>query len=148
MESSEKAKKQYQDMVELYSPKSKIVTDCLRAFLCGGGICALGQFLSNTYLNVTGSKDTAGALTAVTLIFITILLTGLGVFDKFGKIAGAGSFVPITGFANAMSSPAIEFKREGLVLGIGAKMFTVAGPVIVYGCLASMLVGLVYYFLK
>jgi stage V sporulation protein AC len=138
----------YQEMVDELSPKSKLFTDCLRAFFAGGGICAFGQLLSSTYLNLTGSKDTSAACTAITLIFLTVLLTGLGVFDKFGKHAGAGSFVPITGFANAMAAPAIEFKREGYVLGVAAKMFTVAGPVIVYGCLASMLVGLVHYFLR
>jgi stage V sporulation protein AC len=148
MDNSEKAKRQYQDMVDEYSPKSKIFTDCLRAFLFGGSICCFGQFLSSAYLSLTGSKDTAAACTAITLIFITVLLTGLGVFDKIGKHAGAGTFVPITGFANAMAAPAIEFKREGYILGVGAKMFTVAGPVIVYGCLASMFVGVIYYFSK
>ncbi|MDR3239972.1 MAG: stage V sporulation protein AC [Clostridiales bacterium] len=146
MESSESAKKQYQDLVEEISPNSRLWVDCLKAFVTGGLICCVGQWLNNLLIAARVSKDAAGTYTGVILIFCGVLLTGLGYYDKLGKYAGAGTVVPITGFANSVAAPAIEFKKEGFVLGMAAKMFLVAGPVIVYGALASVLVGLFYYF--
>ena len=135
-------------MVKEVSPNSRIVGNCARAFVSGGFICVVGQGLSDWFMRMGAAKDDAGTYTAVTLIFFGALLTGLGIYDKIGKFAGAGTFVPITGFANAVAAPAIEFKREGHVLGIGAKMFVVAGPVIVFGVLTSVVVGIFYYFMK
>lgn len=135
----------YARLTDKFSPPSKLGMGILRAFWVGGVICMLGQFIMDAgsrWLQLS-SRD-AGTLASVTLVFLTALLTGMGVFDKIGQYAGAGSFVPITGFANAMVSPALEFRREGLVLGLGAKLFTIAGPVLVWGTSASVLVGIVY----
>jgi len=135
----------YKKMVEKASPGSPLGLNCLKAFFVGGAICAFGQFLHVIFENAGASKDSAGAYVAISLIFLAVFLTGIGKFDNIVKFAGAGAAVPITGFANAMAAPAIEFKKEGYVFGVGAKMFIIAGPVIVYGTLASMVVGLVYY---
>jgi len=135
----------YSWLTRQFSPNSPVGMCLLRAFWVGGLICALGQAIADfghSALDMT-SRD-ASTLASITLIFVTALLTGLGVFDKIGKYAGAGSFVPITGFANAMVSPALEFRREGLVLGLGAKLFSIAGPVLVYGVGASVLYGIIY----
>ncbi len=135
----------YSQLVENMSPNSNMAQGLFRAFLVGGGICALGQGIGELgiiYLGFTASQGTA--FTAIVLVFLTAVLTGLGIFDKIGQYAGAGAFVPITGFANAMVSPAMEFRKEGMVLGLGAKLFTIAGPVLVYGVSASVLVGLAY----
>ena len=137
--------KHYSWMTDRLSPSSKLGSGLFRAFWVGGTICMLGQAISDAgvrWLNMA-ARD-ASSLASITLVFITALLTGLGVFDKIGKYAGAGSFVPITGFANAMVSPAVEFRREGLVLGLGAKLFSIAGPVLVYGIGASVVYGLIY----
>ena len=147
MNETEYGKKQYDEMVKQISPNSKILINCIRAFLIGGLICGVGQVVTNA-LAVQMVLDDARLLTAIILIVASILLTGLGWYDNIGKHAGAGSVVPITGFANAIAAPAIEYKKEGMVLGVGAKMFIIAGPVIVYGTMASVLVGLVYYFIK
>jgi stage V sporulation protein AC len=147
MEQTKYDKQRYAEMVKKASPNSKILTDCLRAFLVGGAICAFGQIINNL-LGMRLEKDDAALLTSFILIAISALLTGLGLYNLIGRHAGAGSVVPITGFANSVAAPAIEFKKEGLVLGVGGKMFVIAGPVIVYGALTSMVVGLVYYFLK
>lgn len=138
--------KQYANMVERLSPPSPKFKDCLLAFLVGGTICVLGQLLLELY-SKTFSLDEERAKIAVTvsLIFLSALLTALKLFNKIAKFAGAGTLVPITGFANAVVSPAIEFKAEGFVLGVGAKMFTIAGPVIVYGTVASVIYGVVYW---
>ena len=141
-------KKQYEEMVKDASPSSKVWTNSLKAFLVGGAICAIGQVIYNILMAQNMSRDDAGLVTASILIVAAVLLTLLGLYNKLGKHAGAGSVVPITGFANAITAPAMEYKKEGLVLGIGAKMFVIAGPVIVYGAMASVLVGLVYYFVK
>jgi len=141
-------KKRYEEMVKAASPASTVGTNCIKAFLVGGTICAIGQIIKDFLLARNLSQDDAGLLTAGILIVAAVLLTALGLYSKLGKHAGAGSIVPITGFANAIAAPAIEYKKEGLVLGIGAKMFIIAGPVIVYGAMASVLVGLVYYFVK
>ena len=138
---------EYSAVVKRNSPKSKTYVNCLAAFCIGGGICAVGQGFFEAY-NALGLNDKdAKTLTSVTLIFIGILLTFAGVYDKIAKHAGAGTLVPITGFANAMSSPAIEFKTEGLITGIGAKMFAIAGPVIVYGTFAATIYGLILWML-
>lgn len=135
-------------MVKQASPNSPIFMNCLKAFISGGIICIIGQLLSNFYTGKDFSKEEAALLVSITLIGLSALLTALGWYEKLGKFCGAGTIVPITGFANSVVSPAIEFKKEGMVFGMAAKMFIVAGPVIVYGTLTSMLVGLVYYFVK
>lgn len=137
-------KQQYAKIVKKNSPNSKCGVNCLKAFLVGGAICAAGQGLVDLYVSLGLSKDDAGTLCSVSLIFIGVLLTALHVYDNIAKHAGAGTLVPITGFANAMSSPAIEFKSEGLITGLGAKMFVIAGPVIVYGVIAAVIYGAVY----
>lgn len=139
---------QYQELVKEYSPNSSVVTNCVKAFVVGGIICDIGQFIINYFMSVGLTKDQAGAYNTIILVFAAVLLTGLGWYSKLGKFAGAGSLVPITGFANSIAAPAIEHKKEGLVLGVGAKMFVIAGPVIVYGTVASVLVGVVYYFMR
>ena len=138
-------KQTYKKYTEARAPKSPVVKDCIKAFLFGGGICCAAEGLKSLYLKYTElSEDDAGLLVSVTLVFVAILLTGFGVFDKIAKHAGAGTLVPITGFANAVTSASIDSKSEGLVLGVGAKMFTVAGPVIVYGTAASVVYGVIY----
>ena len=141
-------KNAYAKYVEAHAPRSPIVKDCARAFLVGGGICAIAQGLSDLYGGLFGfDKDTAGTLVSVTLIFIAVTLTAFGVFDKIAKFAGAGTLVPITGFANAVVSPAIDSRSEGFILGVGAKIFTVAGPVLLYGTLAGAIYGLILWVL-
>ena len=135
----------YAKLVDALSPKSEMVMSLWRAFWVGGLICALGQCFiefGRTYLDMTNAA--ASTFASTILVFLTALLTGLGIFDKIGQYAGAGAFVPISGFANAMVSPAMEFRREGLVLGLGAKLFTIAGPVLVWGVSASVVVGIIY----
>lgn len=148
MNQSENAKQKYKKMVEKASPNSHLLTDCLKAFIVGGIICSIGQFFTNILGNYGFSQQDTGIYTSVILIMIASVLTGFGLYSKLGKFAGAGSVVPITGFSNSITSPAIEFKKEGLVLGVGAKIFIIAGPVILYGLLTSIIVGIVYYFLK
>ena len=137
--------KQYGRLVKEMSPKSPIYKDCLMAFLIGGGICLLGQVFNDFYSGLDLSKDDAATAASISLVAISALLTGLSLYDDIAKYAGAGTLVPITGFANAIASPAVEFKTEGFILGVGAKMFTIAGPVIVYGLAASMVYGLLYW---
>ena len=137
--------KEYGKMVKQTSPPSPIIKDCLLAFLVGGGICTLGQFLGNLYGTTGLSEEITKPLVSITLIFLSVLLTAIGVFDRIAKFAGAGTLVPITGFANAVAAPAVEFKTEGFILGVGAKMFTIAGPVIVYGVSASVVYGIIYW---
>lgn len=137
--------KEYEKLVEEISPKSPVGKDCLSAFLVGGIICAIGQFFINFYTNLGLEKDLASAAASMTLVVISAILTGLSLYDNLAKHAGAGTLVPITGFANAIAAPAIEFKTEGFILGVGAKMFTIAGPVIVYGLAASVVYGFIYW---
>ena len=140
-------KKTYQKYVKAHAPKSPILKDCVWAFFVGGGICTLGEALNRLYVAwLSLSKEDAGTLASVTLVFLAVLLTGIGWFDNIAKHAGAGTLVPITGFANAVASPAIDSRAEGLVLGVGAKIFTVAGPVLLYGTLAGAIYGVIYYF--
>ena len=138
---------EYAALVKQRAGKSPLGRDMAWAFLVGGAICALGQYLLNLYQRLGLDQDGAGAATSITLIGAAALLTGLGWFDKLAKRAGAGTLVPITGFANAMVSPALEFKTEGLVAGTAAKLFTVAGPVLVFGISASVVYGVVYFLL-
>jgi len=140
--------KQYQTYVDKKTPNSPIVKDVLFAFLIGGTICLIGQFINNGYQALGLNEDIASMGTSVTLVFFGALFTGLGLYERLAKFAGAGSIVPITGFANAVVSPAMEFKSEGLVLGLAVKMFTVAGPVLVYGITASVFAGIVYFIMS
>lgn len=137
--------KQYAQLVQELAPKSPIWKDCLNAFLIGGAICALGQGIMNFYLWMGLDKENAGTAMSMTLVALSAFLTGLSLYDNIAKHAGAGTLVPITGFANSVAAPAIEFKTEGFILGVGAKMFTIAGPVIVYGVSASVVYGLIYW---
>lgn len=139
-------KKEYDRLVKEKSPKSKIFLPLVKAFLVGGAICCLGQGIREIGDKCLSLDDkAAGCFTSVVLIFLSALFTGFGLYDRLGKFAGAGSIVPITGFANSVVSPAMEFKREGYVMGVGAKMFNVAGPVLVYGISASVLYGVIYW---
>ena len=137
--------KEYGKLVKDMSPKSPIVKDCLLAFLVGGAICALGQLIMNAYVALGVDQKTAGSAMSMTLVALSALFTGLSLYDDLAKFAGAGTLVPITGFANAVAAPAVEFKTEGFILGTAAKMFTIAGPVIVYGVSASVVYGLIYW---
>lgn len=136
--------KDYQKLVDEMSPRSPMWRDCLNAFWIGGLICTVGQVFLNFYGRWL-DKEAAGTATSMTLVALSALLTGLSLYDDIAKHAGAGTLVPITGFANSISAPAVEFKTEGFVLGVGAKMFTIAGPVIVYGLSASVVYGLIYW---
>ena len=137
--------KQYNALVKEMSPKSPLGRDCRNAFVIGGLICAVGQFFINSYTKLGLSSQDASTAASMTLVAISALLTGLSLYDNIAKHAGAGTLVPITGFANAIAAPAVEFKTEGFILGVGAKMFTIAGPVIVYGVSASVVYGLIYW---
>ena len=132
-------------MTSLASPDSKTAVNCVKACLPGGLICCTGQALTNLYLSLKLSQTDARTLTSVSLIFLGGLLTSIGIYDNIAKHAGAGTLVPITGFANSIVAPAIEFKSEGFVLGLGAKMFVIAGPVLVYGITASVIFGILYF---
>ncbi len=148
MTDKDKQQQDYQKRVENASPKSPIVADCIRAFIVGGIICIIGQAITNFCKSMGAGVEDAATYTSVTLVVLASLLTGLGLYEKIGKFAGAGSIVPITGFSNSVTSPALEFKKEGFILGLGAKIFIVAGPVILYGVLTSVVVGIIYYFMR
>ena len=139
---------EYKKLGEKAVPKTKCIRNLSGAFLIGGTICMVGQFLLNFYLGMGLSTPAASTWCSITLVGISAVLTGIGVYDKIAKFGGGGTLVPITGFANAVVSPAMEFKSEGFVLGLGVKIFTIAGPVIVYGVLASVAYGIVYFMLK
>ena len=140
--------KNYIAYVNSFNPPTQHFKNCFRAFIVGGGICCVGQFLREIFENAFGFYgDQLSAAVSIGLIFLGTLLTGFGVYDRIGRYAGAGSIVPITGFANSVASPAIEFKTEGLVYGLAAKMFIVAGPIIVYGVLSGTIVGIIYLLL-
>ena len=148
-EKNSKQAQQYAQLVERLSPKSDIFSGLVRAFWVGGAICVLGQMIMDFYAyGLKWGAQSASTATSITLVFLAALLTGLGVYDKIGKYAGAGSIVPITGFSNSVVAPAMEFRREGLVMGVGAKLFTLAGPVLVYGISSSIIVGLITFFLE
>ncbi len=137
--------KQYDQLVKDLAPKSPVGLDCLKAFVVGGLICTLGQLLINCYTSLGLSTEEAPGAASQTLVVIAAVLTGLSLFDDIAKHAGAGTLVPITGFANAIAAPAVEFQTEGMILGTAAKMFTIAGPVIVYGVSASVVYGVIYW---
>ena len=137
--------KQYDALVREMSPKSPMGKDCINAFWIGGLICVLGQIFINWYTSLGLEKQDASTAASMTLVALSALLTGLSLYDNMAKHAGAGTLVPITGFANSISAPAVEFKTEGMILGVGAKMFTIAGPVIVYGVSASVVYGFIYW---
>ena len=136
---------EYGKYVDSLAPKSKCLRNCLNAFWVGGLICVLGQLLMNGFQALDLSKDLSATATSICLVFLSALLTGLAVYDDIAKLAGAGTLVPITGFANSIAAPAVEFQTEGIILGTCAKMFTIAGPVIVYGVCASVVYGLIYW---
>ena len=139
------SKKEYNAYVQRLAPKSPIWKDLLNAFWTGGLICVLGQLIQNGWAAAGLDKEAAGSATAISLIFLSAVLTALSVYNCIAKFAGAGTLVPITGFANSVVSPAMEYRSEGLVTGRAAKMFTIAGPVIVYGTVASVLYGVIYW---
>lgn len=138
------SKKEYQNYVNKSSPNSPIIKNCFNAFWVGGLICSIGQIILNICKSRELSQEISGTIVSIILIGISAFLTGLNIFNKIGKFAGAGSLIPITGFANSIVSPAMEYKSEGYVMGVGGKMFTVAGPVLVFGISTSIIVGIVY----
>ena len=139
-------KKQYKRFADAHAPRSPMLKNCFRAFICGGAICCFAEALTTLYsLHPDIDQKVARTLTSVTLIFMAILLTGLGVFDRIAKFAGAGTLVPITGFANSVASPAIDSRSEGFILGVGAKIFTVCGPVLLYSTVAGAIYGVIYW---
>ena len=141
-------KKQYDQMVKQASPPSKVLRDVIFAFFIGGAICTIGQSVSMCFKFYFSNVEDVSTLTSMTMIFLGALLTGLNVYDDIAKYGGAGTLVPITGFANSIVSPAIEYRTEGYVLGVGANMFKIAGPVLVYGISASVIYGIVYFFVR
>lgn len=141
-------KKKFEKLCESETPKPKLLRNCFRAFWTGGLICTIGQIIYNILITFGISIEQAKVYLPIIMIFIGASLTGLGVYDKIGDYAGAGSVVPITGFANSVVSPAIEHKNEGYILGVGAKIFTIAGPVLAYGITSSIIVGIFYYFMR
>lgn len=139
---------EFQQSIKQSAPKPPIVKNVLWAFVVGGAICVIGQIVQEYFISSWGfTEKEAGAPTALVMVFLGSFFTGLGIYDELGKYAGAGSIVPITGFANSIVAPAMEFKREGYVFGVGAKMFVIAGPVIVYGTAAAVVIGLIRYFI-
>lgn len=141
-------KKEYQEYVDKKSPDSKILRNTIRAFIIGGLICVIGQAISNVLIWKGIPKDQVSNITAIIMIFLGALFTGLNVYDDLGRFAGAGSIVPITGFANSIVSPAMEFKSEGYVMGVGGRMFVIAGPVLVFGISTSIIVGIIHYIMS
>ncbi|MEA4902429.1 stage V sporulation protein AC [Desulfitobacterium sp.] len=139
---------EYKNLSTSMTPKPTALRNSVRAFFVGGLICLIGQMMINLLVIAGLERTEASTATTAILIFSGALLTGLGVYDEIGKFAGAGSIIPVTGFANSIVAPALEFKREGYVLGVGARLFTVAGPVLVYGIMTSIVVGIIYYFLR
>ena len=137
--------REYSKLVDELSPDSPMGKDCLIAFVVGGLICTLGQVFVELYGKLGLDKENAGTAASMSLVVLSAVLTGLSLYDNLAKYAGAGTLVPITGFANAVAAPAVEFKTEGFILGVGAKMFTIAGPVIVYGTVASVIYGVIYW---
>lgn len=138
-------KKGYKKYVKTRASNSSVLKNCIAAFWVGGLICAIGQILKHLYDLAGLSEESAGTTVTITLVFIAAILTGIGIFDRIAKYAGAGTLVPVTGFANSVVSPAIDTKSEGLVLGVGAKIFTVAGPVLLYASLCGAIYGVIYY---
>lgn len=138
----------YNQYVKEVTPKFSMLKNMIKAFIVGGIICTLGQFFINYYIKLGAGEEVAKAYNTVTLVFLAILLTGCGIYQKLAKFGGAGTLVPITGFANSVAAPAVEYKKEGQIFGIGCKIFTIAGPVILYGIFSSWVLGLIYYIVK
>ncbi|HHV11235.1 MAG TPA: stage V sporulation protein AC [Clostridiales bacterium] len=138
----------FNQYVKDVTPKNSILGNTVKAFLVGGIICIIGQALTNYYIYMGADEDTGKLYTTITLVFLSVLLTGFGIYQKMAKFGGAGTLVPITGFANSVAAPAVEYKKEGQVFGIGCKIFTIAGPVILYGIFCSWVLGIIYYLLK
>jgi len=141
-------KNEYGNYIKEFCPKSPMGLDVLKAFVIGGLICTLGQLILNGFSALELGKDNAATATSITLVFLSAMLTGLSLYDNIAKHAGAGTLVPITGFANAVAAPAVEFQPEGFILGVAAKIFTIAGPVIVYGVSASVVYGAIYWLMS
>jgi len=141
-------KKEYQDYVKIKSPSTSLLKNIIWAFIVGGIICTIGEALRNLYALMDFNNDTVSNLTSITMIFLGAFLTGINIYDEIGKRAGAGSIVPITGFANSIVSPAMEFKSEGYIMGVGAKMFIIAGPVLVFGIASSVIIGILFYIFR
>jgi stage V sporulation protein AC len=139
---------EYQDLINRVRPRHTYLKNAILAFMVGGAICLIGQFIFRIYTGQGMEQQQATSATSATMVFLGAFLTGIGVYDRIGKYGGAGSIVPITGFANSIVAPAMEARREGFVFGIGARMFTIAGPVLVYGFLTSVLIGIVYFLLR
>ena len=137
--------KEYNEYVKEVTPTHNTLMNCIHAFIAGGIICVIGQIFTDVYMNFGVDKETAGLYTTLSLIAVSAILTGLNVYPSIVKWAGAGALVPITGFANSVAAPAIEFKKEGWIFGVGCKIFTIAGPVILYGILSSFVLGLIYF---
>ena len=148
MTKENKIKQKFKVITDESKPKPKILSNCVKAFLVGGAICTIGEVIMKILERFQYSIEETSALTSIIMVFIGALLTGVGIYDKIASFAGAGTVVPITGFANAVVAPAIEFKKEGFVFGVAAKMFTIAGPVLVYGIGSSVIIGLIYYFIN
>lgn len=144
----EKIKLKYKSLTDEVTPKSKIFQDCIKAFLVGGLICDIGQFIHNITVDFGYAQEQSWSIVSIMMILLGALLTGTGIYSKIAKFGGAGTVVPITGFSNAIVAPAIEFKKEGFIFGVAAKMFTIAGPVLVYGIGTSVIVGMVYYIIS
>lgn len=138
----------FQTITQNANPKPKYVSNCVKAFVVGGAICVIGQMFQNFYSYLGFIEEDVKTLVPITMVFIGALLTGMGIYYKIAEFAGAGTVVPITGFSNAIVAPAIEFKKEGFVFGVAAKMFTIAGPVLVYGISSSVVIGFIYYILR
>lgn len=141
-------KQRFKDISLEVRPKSHLLRNCIRAFLVGGILCDIGQFFNSYFMRIGMAKNDISILVSIVMVFLGALLTGMGLYNKLAAYAGAGSLVPITGFANSIVSPAMEFKKEGFIFGVGAKMFVIAGPVLVYGIGSSVIVGIIYYFVK
>lgn len=144
----ERMKQKFQTISSEVRPKSNLLKNCFNAFWVGGLICDIGQFINNYFTKMNLPKESVSSIVSIILIFLAAFFTGIGVFDKIASFAGAGTLVPITGFANSIVSPAMEFKKEGFIFGVAAKMFVIAGPVLVYGIGSSVIVGIIYYFIK
>lgn len=145
MSINEEQKQQYNDYVKQVTPTHNLPYEMAKAFVTGGTICVIGQFILNTAMNIGLDQEAAGTWCSILLVLISVLLTGLNIYPSIAKWGGAGALVPITGFANGVAAPAIEYKKEGQVFGIGCKIFTIAGPVILYGIFTSWVLGLIYW---
>lgn len=148
MAKEKKLQDKFQTLTKAIDPKPNYVKNCFRAFWVGGLICTIGQCVVEFLKNYDFTKDEIASITAIVMVFLGAIFTGIGVYAKIAEYAGAGTVVPITGFSNAVVSPAIEFKKEGFIFGVAAKMFTIAGPVLVYGIGSSVIIGIIYYIIK